>query len=103
MAKQYNPHTVKEGSVMEGLFAMYCAAVLIDPDNGDSKREVTRFINSLAVNTQLKNMATKETEGPRKGQYKQAVKYRLKVLMVLYFLLRYAAHMFENCVEVMGV
>ncbi len=76
MAKQYNPHTVKEGSVMEGLFAMYCAAVLIDPDNGENKREVTRFINSLAVNTQLKNMATKETEGPRKGQYKQAVKYQ---------------------------
>ena len=75
MAKPYNPHAVKEGSVMEGLFAMYCAAVLIDPDNGNNKTDVTKFINSLAVNTQLKDMATKEDKGPRKGQFKQAVKY----------------------------
>ena len=26
--------TIKQGSVMEGIFAMYCAAYLVDPDNG---------------------------------------------------------------------
>ena len=67
---------VKEGSVMEGLFAMYCAAILIDPNDGADASKVTTFINSLAVNTQLKNLATKESSGPRKGLYKQAVSYK---------------------------
>ena len=67
---------VKEGSVMEGLFAMYCAAILIDPNDGADATKVTTFINSLAVTSQLKDLATKESSGPRKGQYKQAVSYK---------------------------
>tara|TARA_R100000742_G_C4270608_1_gene89345 strand:+ start:51 stop:1490 length:1440 start_codon:yes stop_codon:yes gene_type:complete len=75
MAKPKSPHSVKEGSVMEGLFAMYCAAILIDPNDGDSISDVSKFVNSLALHTNLKNLATKESTGPRKGQYKQAVSY----------------------------
>ena len=67
---------VKEGSVMEGLFAMYCAAILIDPNDGADATKVTTFINSLAVTSQLKNLATKESSGPRKGLFKQAVCYK---------------------------
>ena len=35
---------VKEGSVMEGIFAMYCAAYLIDPESGKSKNKIESFI-----------------------------------------------------------
>jgi hypothetical protein len=76
MAKKApSPHSVKEGSVMEGLFAMYCAAILIDPNDGGSLSDVSKFVNSLALHTNLKDLVTKETDGPRKGQYKQAVSY----------------------------
>ena len=27
---------IREGSIMEGVFAMYCAAYLIDPEDGKS-------------------------------------------------------------------
>ena len=38
---------IKEGSVMEGIFAMYCAAYLIDPQSGRSKTKIEKFINDL--------------------------------------------------------
>ena len=63
---------VKEGSVMEGLFAMHCAAILIDPNHGDSNKEVKDFIYSLAVTTDLKDMATKDSD----GSFKQSVNYK---------------------------
>ena len=31
---------IKEGSVMEGIFAMYCAAYLIDPESGKSQSSI---------------------------------------------------------------
>ncbi len=55
--------TTKEGNVMEGLFSMYVAAVLIDPKHGIHKNKVKQFINSLAVNTQLKELSTKGSRG----------------------------------------
>ena len=36
---------IKEGSVMEGIFAMYCAAYLIDPESGKSDSAIEKFIN----------------------------------------------------------
>lgn len=42
---------IKEGSVMEGIFAMYCAAYLIDPNNGKSSSQVESFIDELRLNT----------------------------------------------------
>ena len=44
---------VKEGSVMEGIFAMYCAAYLIDPQSGRSHSKIESFINDLRVDTSL--------------------------------------------------
>ena len=49
---------IKEGSVMEGIFAMYCAAYLIDPNNGKSDTAIENFINDLRVDTQLGNLIT---------------------------------------------
>jgi len=56
----------KQGSVMEGIFAMYCAAYLVDPSNGKNKTEVKNFINNLRINTILKELK-------KKGSY--AVRY----------------------------
>ena len=42
---------IKEGSVMEGIFAMYCAAYLIDPKSGRSSTAIEGFINDLRVDT----------------------------------------------------
>ena len=44
---------IKEGSVMEGIFAMYCAAYLIDPAGGKSSSAIEKFINDLRVDTTL--------------------------------------------------
>ena len=49
---------IKEGSVMEGIFAMYCAAYLIDPNNGKSDTVIENFINDLRVDTQLGDLIT---------------------------------------------
>ena len=49
---------IKEGSVMEGIFAMYCAAYLIDPNNGKSDSAIENFINDLRVDTQLGDLVT---------------------------------------------
>tara|TARA_R100000388_G_scaffold91854_1_gene74236 strand:- start:463 stop:1911 length:1449 start_codon:yes stop_codon:yes gene_type:complete len=58
MAKEIKTNT-KQGSVMEGIFAMYCAAYLVDPNDGKNKSEVKDFINNLAINTMLKELKTK--------------------------------------------
>tara|TARA_B100000131_G_scaffold157492_1_gene152759 strand:+ start:530 stop:1915 length:1386 start_codon:yes stop_codon:yes gene_type:complete len=49
---------VKEGSVMEGIFAMYCAAYLIDPQSGRSHSKIESFINDLRVDTSLGDLLT---------------------------------------------
>tara|TARA_R100000988_G_C3996208_1_gene165893 strand:+ start:112 stop:1521 length:1410 start_codon:yes stop_codon:yes gene_type:complete len=45
--------TIKQGSVMEGIFAMYCAAYLVDPANGSDKKAVENFIDDLRIDTTL--------------------------------------------------
>ena len=50
---------INEGSVMEGIFAMYCAAYLIDPNNGKSDTAIENFINDLRVDTTLGLLADK--------------------------------------------
>ena len=52
---------IRQGAVMEGIFAMYCTAYLIDPKHGKSAADVKKFINSLAVDTQLRELATKDS------------------------------------------
>ena len=54
-----SPQTIKQGSVMEGIFAMYCAAFLIDPEDGKSKSSIAGFINDLRVDTTLGALADK--------------------------------------------
>ena len=44
---------IKQGSVMEGIFAMYCAAYLVDPADGKDKNAVAKFIDDLRVDTTL--------------------------------------------------
>jgi len=51
--------TIKEGSVMEGIFAMYCAAYLIDPASGRSQSAIEGFINDLRIDTQLGDLIGK--------------------------------------------
>lgn len=50
---------IKEGSVMEGIFAMYCAAYLIDPASGRNKTAIEAFINDLRIDTQLGDLIGK--------------------------------------------
>ena len=38
---------------MEGIFAMYCAAYLVDPEDGKDKNAVAKFIDDLRVDTTL--------------------------------------------------
>jgi len=45
--------SIKQGSVMEGIFAMYCAAYLVDPEDGKDKNAVAKFIDDLRVDTTL--------------------------------------------------
>ena len=52
-------YSIKQGSVMEGIFAMYCAAFLIDPEDGKSKTSIEGFINDLRVDTTLGALADK--------------------------------------------
>jgi len=51
--------TIKQGSVMEGIFAMYCAGFLIDPEDGKNKKSIENFINDLRVDTTLGQLADK--------------------------------------------
>ena len=55
-----SPNTIKQGSVMEGIFAMYCAAFLVDPEDGKSKSSIEGFINDLRVDTTLGQLADKK-------------------------------------------
>ena len=60
-------NTIKQGSVMEGIFAMYCAAFLIDPTDGKNKKGIENFIDDLRVDTTL---------GKLIDQKKKSVDYR---------------------------
>ena len=50
---------IRQGAVMEGIFAMYCAAYLIDPESGKNKNKIESFINDLRVHTSLSDLITK--------------------------------------------
>ena len=50
---------IKQGSVMEGIFAMYCAAYLVDPEDGKNKNAVEKFIDDLRVDTTLGQLIDK--------------------------------------------
>ena len=64
---------LKEGSVVEAIFAMYVACVLIDPQHGRNRtRQIQSAINGMRLNTILGNLKTKETKGARKGLFKQS-------------------------------
>lgn len=68
---------LKEGSVVEAIFAMYVACVLIDPGHGKKRtREIESAIKGMRLNTVLGNLITKETSGPRKGLFKQSVEFK---------------------------
>jgi len=54
-----SPNTIKQGSVMEGIFAMYCAGFLVDPEDGKNKKSVENFINDLRIDTTLGQLADK--------------------------------------------
>ena len=51
--------SIKQGSVMEGIFAMYCAAYLVDPEDGKNKKAVENFIDDLRVDTTLGQLIDK--------------------------------------------
>jgi len=44
---------MKEGSVLEGIFAMYCALILIDPNDGADTSFLRREITSMRMATQI--------------------------------------------------
>jgi len=44
---------IKQGSVMEGIFAMYCAAYLVDPQDGKNTKNIVDFIDDLRIDTSL--------------------------------------------------
>ena len=50
---------IKQGSVMEGIFAMYCAAYLVDPEDGKNKKAIEKFIDDLRVDTTLGKLIDK--------------------------------------------
>lgn len=50
---------MKEGSIIEGIFAMYCALILIDPEDGKDINGIKRKIREMRLATELK----RETRG----------------------------------------
>ena len=52
--------SIKQGSVMEGIFAMYCAGFLVDPEDGKNKKSIEGFINDLRIDTTLGALADKK-------------------------------------------
>ena len=50
---------IKQGSVMEGIFAMYCAGYLVDPQDGKDKNAIAKFIDDLRIDTTLGQLADK--------------------------------------------
>lgn len=61
---------MNEGSVIEGIFAMYCALILIDPNDGQDIGKIGSAIDDMRLQTTVKNLATRN----RDGTLKQAVK-----------------------------
>ena len=53
-------YSIKQGSVMEGIFAMYCAAFLVDPEDGKNKKAIEGFIDELRIDTTLGQLADKK-------------------------------------------
>jgi len=51
--------SIKQGSVMEGIFAMYCAGYLVDPQNGKDKNAMANFIDDLRIDTTLGQLIDK--------------------------------------------
>jgi len=51
--------SIKQGSVMEGIFAMYCAGYLVDPQDGKNKKAIENFIDDLRIDTTLGQLADK--------------------------------------------
>ncbi len=45
---------------MEGIFAMYCAAYLVDPADGKDKKAIENFIDDLRIDTTLGQLADKK-------------------------------------------
>ena len=45
---------------MEGIFAMYCAAFLVDPEDGKNKKAIEGFIDELRIDTTLGQLADKK-------------------------------------------
>ena len=50
---------IKQGSVMEGIFAMYCAGYLVDPQDGKDKNAIAKFIDDLRIDTTLGKLIDK--------------------------------------------
>ena len=51
--------SIKQGSVMEGIFAMYCAGYLVDPQDGKNKKAIANFIDDLRIDTTLGQLIDK--------------------------------------------
>jgi len=51
---------MKEGSVIEGIFAMYCALILIDPDDGSDIAKIKSRIKNMRLNADLKKQSNKK-------------------------------------------
>ena len=51
--------SIKQGSVMEGIFAMYCAGYLVDPQDGRDKIAIAKFIDDLRIDTTLGQLIDK--------------------------------------------
>ena len=51
--------SIKQGSVMEGIFAMYCAGYLVDPQDGRDKIAIAKFIDYLRIDTTLGQLIDK--------------------------------------------
>ena len=67
-----SPNTIKQGSVMEGIFAMYCAAFLVDPEDGKSKSLAGKYKSVLNVNS---NNAYKIRKAIELGDFNKANLY----------------------------
>jgi len=60
---------MNEGSVIEGIFAIYCALILIDPNDGQDINKIKNAIDDVRLQTTIKNLATRSG-----GRQSQAVK-----------------------------
>ncbi len=51
--------SIKQGSVMEGIFAMYFASYIVDPADGKDKKSIQNFIFDLRIDTTLGQLIDK--------------------------------------------